>query len=113
MLDAPSTPILAAALSTTVVKLSDHRTLFSGWSIYNPNVTEGFVQVFDVADPTTVQLGTTTPKFSIPLNKSGITDREAPEGIGPMQNGCCVAATTTATGNTALGTAVDALFLLQ
>ena len=104
-----STPIIANALSTTVkAVVSSLAATLDSVTIMNPNTTLAYVQVFDVATAGAVTLGTTVPKWSIGLNQTSqivLSDLNL-----HFANGIQVAATTTATGSTALVTAVDANF---
>lgn len=90
------------SLSTTVTALkSSAQGKLGGWSIYNPNNLVAFVQVFNVATFGAVTLGTTVPvlTFGIPPFGAAIGNAGAP-GID-FSAGIQIAATTTATGNTA------------
>lgn len=77
------------------------------YSCANTNASVAFVQVFDAATATVITLGTTPPKMSLPVQSSGITGLVLGTSF---LNGIKVAATTTATGNTATGTALDCTF---
>lgn len=94
---------LQSALSTTVVAVDASAGQLYELYCYNPNGVVGFVQLFDAATGS-VTLGTTTPKLSygIPAtNASGFTLSLV--GV-QFSTAISAAATTTATGNTALGT---------
>jgi hypothetical protein len=94
-----------ALLSNTVtaVKSSAAGTLY-GLSVYNPNGSVAYVQSFDVATAGAVTLGTTVPNESWPVPANGWYDVPIND-IGLLRaNGIQLAATTTATGSTALGT---------
>ncbi len=102
------TPKRLSALSTTVTAVKSSAAGQLGMiQCGNTNASQGYVQIFDVATAGGVTLGTTVPNLSIPIaatNTGGYT-----LSLQGMQfaNGIQVAATTTATGSTALGTALD------
>ena len=78
------------------------------------NTATTYLQIFD-ADSDDVTVGTTAPTLSIPIPASSAYDTAfAPPMVKiDFTNGCTVAATTTRTGSTAPGTAVDYNFLLE
>lgn len=102
---AGSTPVLLNALGTSVttVKASAGRLVYL--HCWNPNAAAAYVQVFDISG--SVTLGTSTPKLSMavpPTNSNGF--------VLPLQgiafaNAIKAAATSTATGSTTPGTALD------
>lgn len=94
-------PYRASALSNTVVQPKLARGVFQWGSCYNPNASVEYVQIFDLA--TTVTLGTTPPTLAIPLAASTVSQLPFP---AVMLNGLQLAATTTATGSTAPGSAL-------
>lgn len=94
-------PYRASALSNTVVQPKLSRGVFQWGSCYNPNAGVVYVQVFDSAG--TVTLGTTPPTLAIPLPPTAVTQLPFP---AVMLNGLQLAATTTATGSTAAGSAL-------
>lgn len=102
------TPKLLNGLTTTVTAV---RTSNSGQIgtiyCYNPNASVAYIQLFDVATAAAVTLGTTVPvqSLGIPGTLSSGTG-PAPVGI-VFTNGLQVAVTTTATGSTAPGSAMD------
>ena len=104
-----STPVLANALSTTVKSVvSSVAATLDSVTVLNPNTTIAYVQIFDIATSGAVNLGTTVPKWSIGL---GIGQTLSLTGLKlGFASGIQVAATTTATGLTALSVAVDANF---
>lgn len=102
------TPKLLNALSTTVTAIKSSAAGQLGLlQCGNTNASEGYVQVFDVATAGAVTLGTTTPKLSIPIAATNTGGWALPLVGMQFANGIQVAATTTATGLTALGTALD------
>lgn len=103
------TPVLVDALSTTVkgVLASTAGKLMS-YYCYNPNATVAYVQIFDIATTGGVTLGTTVPKWSIAIPATSAANLS---GLNiAFAAGIQVAATTTAKGLTAPGTALDCNF---
>jgi hypothetical protein len=109
-----SQAFLAAGLTTTVVIVKgialsttpgDVDAVNCGNTNASPAV--GYVQFFDAADSTAVTLGTTVPKMVVAIPPAGAGGATFPNGGVFFQNGIKIAATTTAKGNTALGTALD------
>lgn len=100
-----TTGALLNALSTTVKSVKSSAGQFYGIQCGNTNASEGYVQVFNIASGS-VTLGTSTPIFSIPIaaTSTGGWMLPAPVAFGTAIS---VAATTTATGSSALGTALD------
>lgn len=73
--------------------------VLTDYFVENPHASaKAFLQIFDAAAPTDVTLGTTVPKWSIPL-AAGKAANLANLAIG-FANGIVIAGTTTATGNT-------------
>jgi hypothetical protein len=86
----------------------------SGVFFWNTNTTDVFIQVFD-ATPDKVTLGTTKPRFSWPVpggsgptNGAGWEEKFAADDEIEFNNAMTLAATTTPTGSSAPGTAVQA-----
>lgn len=83
-----------------------------GFNVYNSNVALAWVQFFDLGTGS-VTLGTTVPKFSIPILPGASFDVEYPVDCRiAFATAITVAATTTSTGNTApsAGLAFTALY---
>jgi hypothetical protein len=101
------TPKLLNALSTTVVSVKSSAGQLGMLYCYNPNSVQAYVQVFNVASGS-VTLGTTSPTGgSYPIAPTS-TGGLAMSSIGiQFSTAISVAATTTATGSTALTTAID------
>lgn len=98
-------PVVVTALSTTLKQIVVGPAVLDAYSLLNPNATIAFIQLFDTATAAAVTLGTTLPTEIVPL---GIGATAQLSKIGSkFVNGIFAAATTTATGNTALGTALD------
>lgn len=98
------------ALTNAVVTVRGSKGKFGGYYLDNPNASKVYIQVF--YDKTGISLGTTAPDavFSIPA--SGASNLEISKGIDFNQS-MQVAATTTATGSTAPGTALVASFYVN
>lgn len=96
-----------SALSTTVTAI---KSSAAGQLVMlqcgNTNASQAYLQVFDVATAGGVTLGTTAPDLSIPIPATNSEGFVIPGGLA-FANGIQVAATTTATGSSALGTALD------
>lgn len=101
------TPIKESALSTTVATIKASAGELGTYNCANTNSTFAYIQVFDVSG--TVTLGTTAYNYLIPLPPSSAGNVEWANGIH-FANAIKVAATTTATGSTALTTALDCSF---
>jgi hypothetical protein len=100
------TPFLANNL-TAVLTVKSSAGALGAYHCLNPNATAAYVQIFDTNGAVT--LGSTVPVLSLGLPASDGGNLEWTQGIH-FANGIKVAATTTATGSTALGTAVDCNF---
>ena len=98
-------------LTNTKVAVKASAGKFGGYMFYNPNASVEYIQVFDVASGS-VTLGTTTPTYVIPLPASSGANIEFNNGI-PHATAITVAATTTATGSSAPGTALTGFFLFK
>lgn len=102
-----------AAQTTTVRTVKGTAGTWGGYqTIYNPNVSVAYVQVFDVATATTVTLGTTVPDMIIPIPAGSAANVEIVNGVN-MALGIKLACTTTATGSTAPGTGLDMTVLFK
>lgn len=73
--------------------------LLYGWAIINTTAAVAYIQVFDVAAVGDVTLGTTTPRFVIPLAANGVYHFAMKKPI-PFSTGIVVFSTTTTTGST-------------
>ncbi len=104
------TPKLANGLTTTVTQVKGSAGELGAYHCYNPNTSnQAYIQIFDVATSGGVALGSTVPALSLGLPAADGGNLEWVMGIH-FANGIQVAATTTATGSTALGTSVDCNF---
>lgn len=102
------TPVALNALTTTTT-VSSVPGRFGAYMFMNLNSAPAFVQVFDTTGAVT--LGTTAPTFVIPLEANSTAANGAGANVAfaggiNLANGCKVAATTTATGGTTVGTGV-------
>ena len=101
-----TTPVLKNGLSTTVFSVvASQAAVLDDYFIYNPNSSVAYVQIFDVATSGGVTLGTTTPKWSVGIPAQSAAN-VARLGLA-FANGIQVAATTSATGSGANGSALD------
>lgn len=93
------TPSFTPALSNTVTNIKTTGGRLYGYHIENPNIQKAYVQFFN-ALAVNVILGTTTPYFPLNVPAGGVLDTFLPN---PVSFGVAhsIAATTTATGNTA------------
>jgi hypothetical protein len=90
---------------------SNGMALLCGLKLINTTAAAAYLQVFDVPAASVV-LGTTVPKFVVPLGASEIMSPESFEP--PIQftgTGLSIAGTTTAGGNTGAQIKVSAWFL--
>lgn len=101
--------VLANGLSTTVKTVKASAGMLAWYNCGNTNAAPVFIQAFDVAGATTVTLGTTVPSFTLALPTSSAIHGNLALPANFFK-GLKVAATTTATGSTAPGAAVDCSF---
>jgi hypothetical protein len=100
------TPLLENGLTTTVKSVKSSGGQLGMLQCYNPNSTQAYVQVFNVASGS-VTLGTTTPLQSYAIAPSS-TGGLAMSSVGvQFSTAISIAATTTAIGSTAPATAID------
>lgn len=99
------------ALSNAKVAIKASAGTLGGYMFYNPNAAVTYMQVFD-ATSGSVTVGTTTPTYVIPLPPASGANIEFTLGIGHT-TAITVAATTTATGSSAPGTALTGFFLYK
>lgn len=101
-------PYLNTALSNTVVNVKTSSGTVLGWSFVNKGGAEAYVQVFDSA-AANVTLGTTTPKLVVWIPAGGAWEEKfTGETKVGFYTAISLAATTTATGSSAPGTALIA-----
>lgn len=102
------TPSRLSGLSTTVTAIKSSAAGSLGMLVCgNPNASIIFIQVFDVATAGGVTLGTTAPTLSFQVDASSTVGFALPINGMAFANGIQMAATTTATNNTAPGTAAN------
>ncbi len=95
------------SVSTTVLAIrGSAQAKLGGWFIENPNAVTAYIQLFDIATAGAVTLGTTVPDVVLAIPPFGAANLLDGTGIN-FANGIQVAATTTATGLTALTTAME------
>lgn len=98
-------------LTNTKVAVKASAGTFGGYYLYNPNASAAYIQIFDVASGS-VTLGSTTPTYVIALPASAAANLEIANGVNHT-TAITLAATTTATGSTALGSALTGFFLFK
>lgn len=98
----------ATALTNGAQVIKASAGLLYGWVITNPNVADAFVQFYNTA-AASVTVGTTNPLFTIRVPALVMTNILNPLGITFSNAGWSWAATSTAAGNGALTTALDAV----
>lgn len=103
------TPLLANALSTTVKAIKGSAGELGMAQCYNPNSSQIYVQVFNVASGS-VTLGTTVPLLSIPIAATATGGFALSNPGINFSTAMSAAITTTATGLTAPSTAGDCNF---
>lgn len=108
--DAGWESVVYAALTNTVQTLPSNARRFGGYYIGNPNATRAYVQVF--IDKPSVTLGTTVPDMIFDIPASAAANLELNRGRRATST-IQVAATTTATGSSALGTPLVTTFLYR
>lgn len=91
-----------SALLATKVQVKSSVGSIYGWTVYNPNVTVAYIQIFYLPSAS-VTVGTTSPDRILPVPAGGGLDTALAYAISAA-TGITVAATTTPTGNTAPAT---------
>lgn len=97
-----ATPYYNAALLATKQAVKASAGSLAAYHIYNPNASDMFVQMWDLA-AANVTVGTTAPTWVLWVPAGGALDAALPEPI-TFATALTIAATTTASGNTAPGT---------
>lgn len=98
----------ATALTNTAQAIKASAGQVYGWYIYNPNATAQFVQFYNTAAGS-VTVGTTNPLFMLTIPATAGANVEFTNGITFSNAGFSCAATSTAGGNGAPTTALDAV----
>lgn len=107
------TPKVFTGLTNTKVLINGAACNFGGHlTIYNPNVTVAYIQVFDAATTAAVTLGSTAPTALIIVPAGSAANVEISNGVH-MASGIVIAATTTATGSTAMSSTLDGTLLYK
>lgn len=83
-----------------------------GWYIYNPNSSAQYVQLYNTAAGS-VTVGTTNPLFMLTIPATSAANVEFTNGITFSNAGWSAAATSTAGGNGAPSTALEAVFFFK
>jgi hypothetical protein len=99
------TPKMLNALSNSAVTIKSAAGSLAYVHCYNPNGTVAYLQLFDTSGAVT--LGTTTPVLSMAIPQTNSTGYTLALAGVAFANAIKAAATSTATGSTAPGTALD------
>lgn len=102
----------ATALTNSAQAIKATAGQLYGWYIYNPNAIAQFVQLYNVA-AASVTVGTTSPLFMLTIPATSGANVEFTNGITFINAGWSCAATSTAGGNGAPSTALDAVFFYK
>lgn len=102
----------ATALTSTAQAIKASAGQVYGWYIYNPNATAQFVQFYNTA-AASVTVGTTSPLFMLTIPATSAANVEFTNGITFSNAGFSCAATSTAGGNGAPTTALDAVIFYK
>jgi hypothetical protein len=99
--------VTGSTLTNTVVNIGTPNTpgVVAGWYIYNSNNSVTYVQFFNTGSAA-VTIGTTAPVYSIGIPALSAANLMSPTGISHT-TAISIAATTTRSGSTAPGTAID------
>jgi hypothetical protein len=97
----------ATALTNSAQAIKASAGCLYGYYIYNPNATAAFVQFYNTASGS-VTVGTTSPLFMLTIPATSGANLFSNTGI-QFSTAMSWAATSTAGGNGALGTALDAV----
>lgn len=102
----------ATALTNSAQAIKASAGQLYGWYIYNPNASAQFVQLYNTA-AASVTVGTTNPLFMLTIPATSGANVEFTNGITFSNTGWSCAATSTAGGNGAPSTALDAVFFYK
>ncbi len=102
----------ATALTSTAQAIKASAGQVYGWYIYNPNSSAQFVQFYNTASAS-VTVGTTNPLFMLTIPATAAANVEFTNGITFSNAGFSCAATSTAGGNGAPSTALDAVIFYK
>lgn len=98
----------ATALTSTAQVIKASAGTLKGYYIYNPNSSAQFVQFYNTA-AASVTVGTTNPLFMITIPATSAANLWMTDGVNFSNAGWSWAATSTAGGNGAPSTALDAV----
>lgn len=101
----------STALTNSAQAIKASAGKLGGWYIYNPNASAAYVPIYDVASGS-VTVGTTNPLMVLTIPASSAANLELVNGI-TFGTAISAAAATTAAGNSALGTALEAIFFYK
>ena len=96
------------ALTNSAQAIKASAGQLGGWYVYNPNSSAVYVLVYNIASGS-VTVGTSTAALVFALPAGAAANLELANGI-PFSTAISCAATTTGGGNTAPGTALEAMF---
>ena len=102
----------ATALTNSAQAIKASAGQLYGWYIYNPNSSAQFVQLYNTA-AASVTVGTTSPLFMLTIPATSAANVEFTNGITFSNAGWSCAATSTAGGNGAPTSALDAVFFYK
>jgi hypothetical protein len=100
------------ALTSTAQVISAAAGQVYGWYIYNPNSSAQFVQFYNTAQAS-VTVGTTNPLFMLTIPATSAANVNFVQGIAFSNTGFSISATSTAGGNGAPSTALDAVIFFK
>lgn len=101
----------STALTNTAQAIKATAGKLGGWYIYNPNSSAAYVPIYNVA-AASVTVGTTNPQMVLTIPASSAANLEMVNGIA-FDTAISVAAATTAAGNGAPTSALEANFFYK
>lgn len=106
-------PTALTALTNTALSVQSSPTTLYGWSIYNPSDAVAYIQLFNLAVGDVI-VGTSTPKWVIPVLQGGVVFMAFDGGEGiDFPIALSYAATTSATGSGAPSFDVEIQLIVQ
>lgn len=106
----PYIPYSFGGLVGSVQTIQGTATQLGGWYVFNPAGTACYIQMFDVAQATSVTLGVTVPKLSLGVPAGAAANIPATDPGILFTKGLKIASTTTRAGATPCGTGSDVNF---
>lgn len=107
-------PVRATGVTNTSTTINGSGIILDAIHCYNPNAAVAYLQLFNVATGTAITVGTTLPTLSIGIPSTAADPQLQLTGINVWFNlGVKIAVTTTPTGSTAGGAAIDCNFVLR